>query len=185
MERVRVQKREYSNHGGDVNDETMYVTEIDPNEDSIDARGISIQSDSSDDATVEITRTNTTNKMTFKDAENTTPVPLTDLVAGAGGLTSASHETEDVLVHLIAETSHFDLTYNGSGDLTSAIYYTDSGKTTKIREYALTYNEDDDVSQVVETQYDSGGSWNEKVTYVITYDSDDNIDYVELTKAVP
>jgi hypothetical protein len=57
-------------------------TELDPNEDHIDVRGVFIQNNTSDDESVLWTR-DSSDRMTFKDSENTTPLTLTQLASGA------------------------------------------------------------------------------------------------------
>lgn len=71
MGRVRVQKREYENHGGDVGDDTPYVDEINVNEDHVEARGLYLQGDATDDENVHLTRDGDS-KMTFQDADHET-----------------------------------------------------------------------------------------------------------------
>ena len=59
----------------------LFPTAADPNEDHVEARGVFIQNDSSDDELVHVTR-DASDRLTFKDGDNTTPVPLTDLISG-------------------------------------------------------------------------------------------------------
>ena len=59
----------------------LFPNEFDPNEDAVDVRGVFVQSDTSDDEAVNITR-DSSDRMTFKDGDNTTPIPLTDLIGG-------------------------------------------------------------------------------------------------------
>jgi len=79
-DRVQVVKWE-SPAGGGTQTDTV-PTEINPNEDNLDARGLNIQNDSSADSTVEISR-DVSDNMTFKDGANSTKT-LTELLGGEG-----------------------------------------------------------------------------------------------------
>lgn len=82
------------------------------------------------------------------------------------GITANQHLDLDQLVHDIAETSYLEVTRSG-GQVTDVIIYTDSGKTTKIREVNITRTLGQ-VSQVVTKQYDGGGSLVQTLTQTIT-----------------
>ena len=77
---------------------------------------------------------------------------------------AAGHRAYDQLVHNIAETSYLEVTRNGSGRITNVTYYTDSGKTTKIRECQVTRTFGK-VSQIVVIQYNGAGAIAETLTY--------------------
>lgn len=81
-------------------------------------------------------------------------------------LTRPAHAPLDNLVHDIAENSYFELTRSG-GQVTTATYWTDSGKTTKIRETTITRTSGQ-VSQIVIDQYDPAGVICETLTGTIT-----------------
>jgi hypothetical protein len=81
-------------------------------------------------------------------------------------LTRPIHMVIDQLAHNIAETSYMELTRT-SGQVTNVTYWTDSGKTTKIRETAITRTSGQ-VSQVQTIQYDEMGVAVETLTGSIT-----------------
>lgn len=87
-------------------------TELDPNEDHIDVRGMFIQNDSSNDENVHVSR-DSTSRMTFTDAENTTPRTLTELGTGGTGISITTHELLDTLRHALAEDAHQQITRSG------------------------------------------------------------------------
>lgn len=71
------------------------------------------------------------------------------------GLTEATHEGLDTLIHRIAQTSHLDIVRQ-AGKVETITYWTDSNKTTKIREIEITRTSGK-VSEIVETQFDGLG----------------------------
>ena len=79
-----------------------------------------------------------------------------NFASSTGGITSSQHRTLDQLVHEIAEDSYCEIERT-AGRVSSVVYYTDSGKGTKIRsiEYIRTAGR---ISGVVVKQYDSGGN---------------------------
>lgn len=85
------------------------------------------------------------------------------------------HKAIDQLVHALAEDSYTEITYNGAYPwrVDSEITYTDSGKTTKIRERNYTYNSTYfwrvDSEEI--KQYDGVGSLVETLTKTYTYSS--------------
>jgi len=76
--------------------------------------------------------------------------------SSTGGITASQHRSLDQLVHNIAEDSYCEIERIG-GRISSVIYYTDSGKSTKIRsvEYTRTSGR---ISQIVYKQYDDDGN---------------------------
>lgn len=74
----------------------------------------------------------------------------------AGGYNSTTHREEDHLVHLISEDSFEEYTYSGN-KVSSIVVWTDSGKTTKIREELFTYT-GNKVTSIVTKQYDGAGA---------------------------
>jgi len=143
-EHVQVQKKEYAARGGDAADDTPFVDDIDFNEDHIDVRGVFLQGDSGQDEVVHLDR-DSSGRATFKDSENTTPVTLTALVAGAGGLTEAGHRTLRQLIHFIedgpaegfASGAYRETT--GTVFPTAVVWYESSGKTKKIVERLISW----------------------------------------------
>ena len=122
------------------------------------------------------------NNMMFQDAVQTTPVSLTTLISGAGGLTETTHKALDILNHLLAEDNHEQITRT-SGKISNITHWTDSGETKKIREFAYTRTSGK-ISTIVITQYDSDGNWNEKMTGTVTR-TGGKIDYIDWVAEVP
>ncbi len=87
--------------------------------------------------------------------------------AAGGGLTPSSHRALDQLVHEIAETSWTEVVET-AGKVTAVIVWTDSGKTTKIREENYTYS-GGQVTTIVAKQYDGTGTLVETYTETVTY----------------
>jgi len=164
VDRVKPLKLESPGSGGTQVDE--FPTSLNPNEDFLDARGLTLQNDTSDDENVRLTR-DSSDRMVFLDGENSSPVSLSTLVAGTGGLTPTTHRELDQLVHEIDENFYSEYTYSGK-QVTNITVWTDSGKTTKIRETQLTYS-GKQVSQTVEIQYDGSGTEVERLTCNYTY----------------
>lgn len=81
-------------------------------------------------------------------------------------LTRPAHDPLDTLVHDVAETSYFEVTRSG-GQVTDVAYWTDSGKTTKIRDTSITRT-GGQVSQIVINHYDATGTVCETLTGTIT-----------------
>jgi hypothetical protein len=75
--------------------------------------------------------------------------------AAGGGITEGQHEGLDRLTHRINESGYEEYTYSGQ-KLTGWILWTDSGKTTKIREEQYTWS-GNKISTFVEIQYDGAG----------------------------
>ena len=142
MDRVRPLKFESAATGG--TEEDAFPTALDHNEDYVDARGITFQNNSSNDEIVYIDR-DSENNLIFKDPSVENPQTLTEVIAGAGGLTATTHKTLRQLIHFIdngpAEgfTSGAYREITGTIFPTSVIWYTDSGKTDKIVEKNITW----------------------------------------------
>jgi len=90
-----------------------FPTSLDRNEDYVDARGITLQSDVSDDDTVRVERDPVTNELQFVDGVSGTK--RLSQVIGGGGLTEAAHEGLDRLTHALTESSVDKLVY-GTGN---------------------------------------------------------------------
>lgn len=74
----------------------------------------------------------------------------------SSGLTTVSHRNLDQIVHAIAETSYYEVT-RVAGKVTQETFWTNSGKTIKIREIDYTYS-GAFVTQIITKQYNSLGN---------------------------
>ena len=162
-DRVQAVKWESPSQGGTQED--MVPTELDVNEDGLDARALFLQNDSSSDSTVSISR-DASNNLTFEDPVVGATKTLTQLLAG-GGITEAQHRTLDQLVHDLDENHYREYTY-ASGKVSNVTDWTDSGKTLKVREYDYTYTGRKVQTETVK-QYDGAGSLVETLTYTYSY----------------
>jgi hypothetical protein len=80
IDKVQPLKLEDPTTGGDDTD--LFPTELDPLEDYVECRGVALANDTTRDDNVIISR-NSSSDLTFKDLTNTTPVTLTQLLAGS------------------------------------------------------------------------------------------------------
>jgi hypothetical protein len=94
VDRIKPLKLEDPADGGD--DLDLFPTSLNPNEDYLDCRGITLQSDSSDDDTVGITR-DAAGKLAFKDTAHPTGIKLEDVGE------TANHPILRQLIHFIGE----------------------------------------------------------------------------------
>lgn len=164
MDRVQVLKRESAALGGDAADEQPWDAPIEPNEDAIESAGVYLQDASNRDETTLVARSG--NDMTFKDGNNTTPVTLSDLLDGGGGLTEDQHKTLRQLIHFIDEgpacgfASGAYKEVTGMPFPTSIVWWESSSKTKKIVEKIITRS--------------GGGATNMKPTPIVwkMYDTD-------------
>jgi hypothetical protein len=139
-ERVKVMKIESSGSGGDESDNNPYggPTPIDTSEDAIEVCGIYVHDASNSDQNVYVARGG--NDLIFRDVNNTTPLTLSELLAGAGGITESSHKTLRQLIHFIDEGPAEGFTSGAykeilpAGDLfpTSVTWWESSSKLKKI-----------------------------------------------------
>lgn len=83
------------------------------------------------------------------------------------GLSEGQHRALDQLVHEVSEDSFTEYEYTGNR-VDAIRIYTNSGKTTKIRESEFTYTANK-VTQIVTKQYDGSGILAETYTETITY----------------
>lgn len=138
VDRVRPQKLEAPQSGGTQTD--MFPTAVNPNQDHIDVRGVVIQNDSSNDEVVRVTR-DASDRYTVQDAENTTPITLSEFV------TLEKHKTLRQLIHFIEEGpaegfasgAYKETLPTGSPFPTSVTWYESSGKAKKIVERLVTW----------------------------------------------
>jgi len=140
----RVQSIKWESPSGGGTQTDTVPTEINPNEDGLDARSLFLQNDSSADSTVEVSR-DASDNMTFKDGVVTGTKTLTELLAGDGGLTAESHKVLRQLIHFIDDgpadgfASGAYREISGTIFPTTIIWYIDSGKTDKIVEKDITW----------------------------------------------
>ena len=153
IDRVQVIKWESAAEGGDPNDDFQTPCEIEPQEDAIECRRVYLQDANNRDEEVFVDRDG--DNIAFRDKVQTTPLTLTDLLGG--GLTPATHRPLDQLVHEIAEDAFLEVTRT-TGKVSAITYWTDAGKTLKIRDVAIARDGGGKVSQTVETQYDAAGA---------------------------
>jgi hypothetical protein len=144
MDRVQVLKQESAALGGDGADEVPWPDPIDPQEDAPEVAGVYFQDASNRDETTLIDRSG--NDMRLRDGNNPTPVTLSDLVAGAGGVTESSHKVLRQLIHFIDEgpaggfaSGAYKETLPAADPFpTSVIWWESSSKLKKIVEKTIT-----------------------------------------------
>lgn len=86
--------------------------------------------------------------------------------ASTTGITEPQHAALDTLTHDIAETSYYEVTRTGNL-ITTMIWWTNSGKTIKIREVSITRS--GNLASIVTTkQYDGSGVLKNTYTETIT-----------------
>lgn len=172
-DRVLPMKMESPTSGGTETD--YFPIELNPNEDGPSCRAIFLQNDSSDDSNIEITRdASDPDNMTFKDEVNTTPVTLTELLSGSGGLTESSHKALNQLIHFINDGPADGFASGAYRETTGTIFptnrtwYTTSGKTQKIVERNITWS---GVNPTVDEwkMYDNSGTLSVTVSDAISY----------------
>jgi hypothetical protein len=122
-----------------------YEEDFDPNVDAVNARGVYVQDDSSNDTNVVITR-DASGNLTLKDGL-TGPYTLTQLSTGGGGISEAQHRALRQLIHFIdngptngfASGAFRENLPSANPFVTSVTWWTTSGKTHKIVEKLITY----------------------------------------------
>lgn len=103
----------------------------------------------------------------WSDSDNLQDV-LEDLeIATSSGINEYEHRDLDQLVHILAEDSYEEITYSGIF-ATNITVWTDSGKTTKIREEQYTYLGSKPQTGII-IQYDPNGLEVERVTETYHY----------------
>jgi len=164
VDRIRPLKFEDPASGGTQTDD--FPTGTNPNEDFVDARGLTIQNDSSDDESVIVSR-DASDNLTFQDGVVSGVKTLTDLLATGTGMTEATHQALNTLLHDLDKDYYEETTYAG-GSVTYIITWTTAGKTLKVREYQYTYS---GVKVDTETiiQYDGAGAEEERLTLTYAY----------------
>jgi hypothetical protein len=93
---------------------------------------------------------------------------------------AAGGEDLDTLTHNLSEDMYEEFTYSG-GQVSSVIHWTDSGKTTKIREQTFTYTGNKVNTEVIK-QYNSSGTLKYTLTGTYTWSGNQisNVDWVEV-----
>jgi hypothetical protein len=89
-----------------------------------------------------------------------------DLRSGSG-ISEAQHEVLDTLVHALAETCYLEVTRT-AGRVSNVTIWTDSGKTTKVRELANVVRTAGRIVSYDLIQYDGAGVVKQTVSYAIT-----------------
>ena len=123
-----------------------YEEDFDPNADAVDARGLHVQNDTSDDTAVLITR-DASNNLTFTDPVLGLTKTLSQLSTGGSGITEGAHQALRQLIHFIdngptngfASGAFRENLPTANPFVTSVTWWTDSGKTDKIVEKLITY----------------------------------------------
>lgn len=140
VDRIRPLKFEDPSTGGTQTDQ--FPTGTNPNEDFVDSRGTTYQDDTSNDDDVRISRDG--NDLTFLDKNNTEKT-LTELVAGAGGLTEEGHKILRQLIHFIDNGPAEGFTSGAYRETTGTVFPTQilwwesSSKLKKIVEKNITW----------------------------------------------
>jgi hypothetical protein len=100
---------------------------------------------------------------------------------GGTGMTENDHRVVDQLVHDLAEDYFEEYIYSGN-QVTSVIAWTDSGKTTKIRETQFAYSGNQVTTETI-IQFDEFGSEVERIvlTYAYTGNKVSNVTCVRST----
>lgn len=163
MDRVQVLKRETAGLGGDAADEQPWDAPIEPQEDAVEAAGVYLQDASNRDESTLVARSG--DDMTFKDVNNPTEKTLTELLAGAGGLTESAHRTLRQLIHFIDDGpaegfpsgAYKETLPSASIFPTSVIWWESSSKLKKIVEKTITWT-GVNASPIVWKMYDTDGS---------------------------
>lgn len=91
-----------------------------------------------------------------------------DAYVAGGGISAYEHRTLDQLVHLIAENSFEEVSYQGNR-ITAMIIWTDSSKTTRIRDESYTYGNGNEISTLISRQYNASGIVVETLTENYTW----------------
>jgi len=90
-------------------------------------------------------------------------------VGGASsGLNEDEHRNLDQLVHLVSEDSFEEIVYSANR-VVSVIVWTDSGKTTKVREEQFSYDSENRVTQILTIQYNYSGNEVERMVEDFAY----------------
>lgn len=141
VDRVRPLKIEDASHGTQTD---FFPTETTPAQDYLDARGLTLQDATSDDAAVRVEREATTGKLKFVDSNFPAGKTLAELAASGSGVSEATHVALRQLIHFIddgpgdgfASGAHKVVT--GGAFPTAVTWWTSSAQTHKIVEKIIT-----------------------------------------------
>lgn len=101
---------------------------------------------------------------------------------GGGGITEEEHRQLNQLVHELDEDFYQEFTYNGN-KVTNVTVWTDSSKTTKVREEQYSYS-GNMVSEIATIQYDESGVEVERLTETFAY-SGNKVSSVTAVRSTP
>lgn len=90
--------------------------------------------------------------------------------AAGGGITESQHDGLDDLVHWLAESHHLEVVRT-SGKVTRVTAWTDSGKTTKVRELDNVVRSSGKISSYDLIQFDGSGTEKQRLAFSITRSS--------------
>lgn len=99
------------------------------------------------------------------------------------GIDEPTHEFLNSLAHDSVSASYDVATYNTVG-LTSMTVWTDSGQTTKLQDYVITYNAQRLITALTSSTYYSNGSIKSQLLEVPSYDSRKRITAITRTRVV-
>lgn len=165
-DRVQLRKNESAAGGGDAADDDLgFPALLNPNEDAPEVQGLFLQPPSPSvvrDKLVWITRDGSGNLL-FRDVADGTERTLSDLVAGAGGLTILGHRTLRQLIHFIdngpaegfASGAYREIA--GTVFPSAIIWWDTSSKVNKIVEKTISYTSSLPTT-IVWKMYDTDGS---------------------------
>jgi hypothetical protein len=151
LEIVQLEKQESAGLGGDAADEAPYAAPINPTEDMIEVAGITLV-EAGDTRPIK-TRAiwPDGDDLRFRDPNNPGTAgegyTLSEVLAGAGGLTESGHRILRQLIHFIddgpaegfATGAYREILPAADPFPTSAIWWESSGKTKKIVELTVSY----------------------------------------------
>jgi len=172
LDKVKPLKLESPDTGGTENDQ--FPTSLDPSEDYVECRGIVLDDETHADESTVISRDDV--DMTFKDGNNTTPVTLTALIAGTGGLTPTAHRLLRQLIHFIddgpaegfASGAYKETTYSGI-KATAEVWWESGSKLKKIVSLDTTWTGIKKTTEVWKVYDTDGSTVLATVTDTITY----------------
>lgn len=173
LDRVKPLKIESIDTGGD--DDDLFPTSLDPQEDYVECAGIVLDDATHVDETTVINRSG--DDMLFKDGNNPTAKTLSELIAGSGGLTEAGHRILRQLIHFIDEGPADGFTSGAYKEIlpsaaifpTSIVWWESSSKLKKIVERTLTWTGPNLTTSVWKVYDTDGSSVLATVTDTISY----------------